>query len=135
LTFLEQRFHRRRVARDQVRRPVTKPLLQRLVHFLKHRHLVSTRARERGGELVHAGQVALAGQDDEFGRVRHAPPAMLAIMTTIERVRNSLTASLMVHLFRCDLSRFLEVGQFVHDALAELYSTSGDFVKRTSVLP
>ena len=60
---------------------------------------------------------------------------MLAIMTTIERVRNSLTASLMVHLFRCDLSRFLEVGQFVHDALAELYSTSGDFVKRTSVLP
>ncbi len=27
---------------------------------------------------------------------------------------------------------FLKVGQFAHDALAELYSPSGDFVKRTS---
>jgi hypothetical protein len=58
---------------------------------------------------------------------------MLAIMTAIERVQKFMTASLTVHLFRCDLSVFLKVGQFAHDALAELYATSGDFVKRTSV--
>jgi hypothetical protein len=29
-------------------------------------------AREGGGELIHSGQVALAGQDDEFSRLRHS---------------------------------------------------------------
>ena len=60
---------------------------------------------------------------------------MVAIMTAIGRVQKFMTASLTVHLFRCDLSPFLKVGRFAYDALAELYSTSGDFVKRTSVLP
>ena len=55
---------------------------------------------------------------------------MLAIMTAIERVQKFMTASLTVHLFRCGLCRFLKGGQFAHDALPELYSTSGDFVKR-----
>jgi hypothetical protein len=39
-----------------------------------------------------------------------APPAMLAIMTAIERVQKFMTASLTVHLFRCGLCRFLKVG-------------------------
>lgn len=60
---------------------------------------------------------------------------MVAITTAIVRVQKFMAASLTVHLFRYDFSRFLKVGQFAHDALAELYSTSGDFVKRTSVLP
>jgi hypothetical protein len=60
---------------------------------------------------------------------------MLAIMTAIVRVQKFMTASLTVRLFVAISVVFLKVGQFAHDALAELYSTSGDFVKRTSALP